>query len=174
MREKTKTYSALAILLVSLFLTASLAGCGYSMVGRRGFVATNVSIGPIENKTPEPGLEEYLYFALSDELMKQGIDVDQNSPNRIYGTLNIFQFQGVAENNQVFTSYQLTISGRFVFKGAGGGKIVLAGASPFIISFSAQGDLNDVFAQRQEAIKTGMQSFASQMVAGLLNTVSPK
>ncbi len=167
-------------LFASLFLlAASLSGCGYSMVGSQGLMARSVSIGPIKNKTTEPGLEEFLYSALSDELMKQGINVDQDSPNRIYGTLDTFQLLGVAENNQVFTSYQITIRGSFFFQDANGKKMMLAGSSPFIISFSAQGDLNDVFAQRQEAIKGGMQSFASQMVSGLImtgpvNTVSPK
>ena len=158
-----------ALIFLSVSVAASLAGCGYSLVGRKDLVATSVSIGPIKNRTTEPGLEEYLYSALSGELMKQGIDVDQNSPNRIYGTLKVFHLQGVAENNQVFTSYQITISGSFVFRGAGGKKMVLAGSSPFVISFSSQGDLNDVYAQRQEAIKSGMQSFASQMVSGLIN-----
>jgi hypothetical protein len=167
--------------LFSVFLYASLSvvalslsGCGYSIVGSQGLLARNVSIGPIENKTTEPGLAEFLYSALSDELMKQGINIDQDSPNRIYGTLNTFQLLGVAESDQVFTSYQVTISGSFIFQGANGKKVVLASSSPFIISFSAQGALNDVYAQRQEAIKGGMQSFASQLVSGLINTVAPK
>ena len=164
--KKTGRYAVFIFMLV--FLAAPLAGCGYSIVGRRGLAATSVSIGPIENKTTEPGLEETLYSALSDELMKQGINVDQDSPSRIYGTLNTFQFMGVSETNQVFTSYQITISGSFFFRDANGKQTVLAGSSPFIISFSSQGDLNDVFAQRQEAIKAGMQSFASQMVSGLI------
>ncbi|MDA8090661.1 MAG: LPS assembly lipoprotein LptE [Nitrospiraceae bacterium] len=150
------------------FIAVLLTGCGYSFVGRKNLKATSVSIGPIANNTTEPGLEQYLYTALSDELMKQGIDVDQTSANKIYGSLDTFQLLGVAETNRVFTSYQVTISGKFIFRGTDGKEVPLAGASPFIISFSAQGDLNDVLAQRQLAIRTGMQSFASQIVSGLV------
>lgn len=158
----------LAALILLAFIVVSLAGCGYSFIGRKGMKAENVSLGPIINKTTEPGLAEVLYSALSDELMKQGINVDQDSPNKISGTLTIFGLTGVAEANRVFTSYQISISGMFVFRGADGKKIVLSGSSPFIMSFSATGDLNDVFAQKQQAIKAGMQSFASQIVSGLI------
>lgn len=155
---------------VFLLLPALLAltGCGYALAGRNNFRAASVRIGPIKNNSSEPGLAQMLYSALSNELSKQGIDVDHTSPNRIEGSLDRFVLSGVSEQNQSFTAYQVAISGHFVLKSANGKKIALPGVAPFIITFSSQGALNQVFAQRQSAVQTGMEQLASQIVSGLL------
>ncbi|MDA8170904.1 MAG: LPS assembly lipoprotein LptE [Nitrospiraceae bacterium] len=157
-----------AIAVFSLCGMLALSGCGYTFAGRKGLMVASVGIGPIKNESMEPGLSEMLYSALSDELMKQGINVDQNSPNRISGNLTLFDLSGVSEANDSFTAYQVTISGRFVFRGANGKEVLLPGSTPFILTFSSQGALNQVFAQRQLAVEAGMQNLASQIVSGLL------
>ena len=169
MRTKMKMKKPVAFASAALlgFLLA-LSGCGYTFAGRQGLKVTSVSIGPIKNNSSEPGLAQMLIPALSDELSKQGINVDQDSPNRLEGTLDRFDLTGVSEENQSFTAYQVTMSGHFVLKSANGKEILLPGTAPFIVSFSSQGTLNQVFAQRQTAVQSGMQQLASQIVSGLL------
>ncbi len=162
---KSFSFAIVAVLLLGML---SLSGCGYTFAGRKGLLVESVRIGPIKNKSMEPGLSQVLISALSDELMKQGINVDQNSRNMIYGNLTQFTLSGVSEANQSFTAYQVTIAGRFIFRGADGKEVVLPGSTPFIITFSSQGALNEVFAQRQLAVQSGMQNLASQIVSGLL------
>lgn len=146
----------------------ALAGCGYTFLGSKGLKVASIRIGEIKNESTEPGLSEMLVSALSDELMKQGISVDRSSPNVLDGSIQKFELTGVSEADQSFTAYQISISGRFVYRDATGKEFVLLGSSPFIISFSSQGALNQVFAQRQLAVQAGMQDLSSQIVSGLL------
>ncbi|MDA8387181.1 MAG: LPS assembly lipoprotein LptE [Nitrospiraceae bacterium] len=162
-----KKTAALAIAACLLGLLM-LSGCGYTFAGRKYLRVTSVKIGPIKNNSSEPGLSEMLVSALSDELSKQGIDVDQDSPNRIEGSLDRFDLTGTSEENQSFTAYQVAISGHFVLRDANGKEFLLPGTAPFIVSFSSQGALNQVFAQRELAVQAGMQQLASQIVSGLL------
>jgi hypothetical protein len=152
--------------LVVIFLLVQ--GCGYTLHGKKDFLASDVRIGKIENRTREPRLDDILTKALSDEALKQGLAINRASQYEIHGTIDRFDFRGVSEREEVFEAYEVIVGGKFFLRTADGGEVILKGENPFIYTFPAKADLNVVFAERERAVGEAMSGLAAEIVAGII------
>ena len=157
-----------AALVLIMLVPLAIAGCGYSLLTKKAIQVSDIKIGKITNGTNEPELDDELVSALSGELMKQGIHLDSHSQNQIYGTINSFVLTGVTDINDVFTAYQVSIEGKFYFKGADGREIPLRGQNPFIVTFQSTGQMNVVYALRQVAVQGALKDLSSEIVSSFI------
>ena len=151
-----------------LLLPVLLSGCGYSLMGHKAIAVEDIKIGTISNATYEPGLDDALIKALKDELMRQGFVISSTSKNEIHGTIASFQLTGADMKNDIFSAYQITITGKFYYKDAAGKDILLRGTTPYIITFQATDALNQVFADRQAAEDSALHDLSSEIVSSLV------
>jgi|WetSurMetagenome_2_1015567.scaffolds.fasta_scaffold540870_2 hypothetical protein len=157
--------SALCFYLVFL----SLSGCGYSVHTKASLPFEEIQIGTIENRTYEPKLQDRLHRSLTEEFLRQGIAVRSNAEYKLSGVINKFTLQVLSEKADVAAEYQVTILGDFKlidpkgnikeFKGVG---------SPFIVSFSGAGQLNELIANKELASERALKDMASEIVAALI------
>jgi outer membrane lipopolysaccharide assembly protein LptE/RlpB len=154
------------ILLVILFLVFS--GCGYKLQGKETLPFQTVKIGKIENRTFEPKLEDKLHRALADELSKNGFVISANSNHVINGVINTFRLKPLAERDKVAIEYEVIIEGRFTLTLPDGTVKELRNSGAFIVSFYAEGHLNELVASKENAAESALKNLASEIRAGII------
>jgi hypothetical protein len=150
-------------------LLLAIYGCGYTIHGRSSLPFDSIQIANIENRTLEPKLQDMLYRALTEEFLKEGISVQSPSGHKLSGTINKFDLKVLSEKSDIASEYEVVIRGDFKlvdptgkvkdFKGIG---------SPFIVSFSGSGALNELIANKELASEKAIRDMAMEIVAALL------
>ncbi len=96
----------LVILLLCAVLSALCPlGCGYAIHNKASLPFRAIKIGKIENKTLEPKLQDRLYRALTEEFLKQGVDVNPVAAYKISGTVHEFVLKILSEKSDVAVDY---------------------------------------------------------------------
>jgi hypothetical protein len=168
MTGKNKVFHLKRILFSVLFLLA-VSGCGYQIHNKAALPFTAIKIGQIENKTLEPKLQDRLYAALTEEFLKQGVDVHPGAGYKISGTIHQFDLRVLSEKSDVAVDFEVIIKADFTLTDpAGNTKEFKNITSPFIISFSGTGLLNDLIASKELASERAMRDMAMEIVAGLI------
>ncbi|MDP2168672.1 MAG: LPS assembly lipoprotein LptE [Thermodesulfovibrionales bacterium] len=155
-----KTSILISLLLLSFLLIA--ASCGYGL--HRQTRLDSVSIGRIENRTFEHGLEDRLVAALGDELMRNGIKLSDKSRYSIGGVINVFELRGIAQKGDMTVQYEVYIDGSFSLKGPEGESPLKTGEL-FPVIFSTEGPIEAVASLKEEAIARALRDIASKLAA---------
>ncbi len=152
-----------------IFIFAFLAnGCGYKFQGKETLPFETVKIGKIENRTFEPKLEDKLNKALVDELSKSGFIISSNSKHAINGVINAFRLKPLAEKDKVAVEYEVIIEGKFTLTMPDGTIKELRNSGAFIVSFYADGNLNELVASKENAAESALKSLAAEIRAGII------
>lgn len=155
---------SISTILILAALAASVA-CGYTI--RRTPDIESVRIGPITNNTMEHGLEDTITDTLALYLMRSGIKVDSESAYAITGTIDDYSLLATAESGGVATYYNVTINGTFKLLRPDGTSGSLGSSSSFIVSFSADADMQNLMTNRAAANRSAIDNMASDIVAGI-------
>jgi Lipopolysaccharide-assembly len=168
--SKFKIQSSSFVLLLAVCCLLSAAfGCGYTVRGKASLPFSAVRIVKIENKTLEPKLQDRLYTALTEEFLKQGVDVNPYARYELRGTIKQFTLGILSEKSDIATEYEVTIKCDFKLTDPSGGiKEFKDIGSPFIVSFSGSGRLNDLIASKELASEQAIRDMAEEIVAVLL------
>ncbi|MDQ7786558.1 MAG: LptE family protein [Thermodesulfovibrionales bacterium] len=157
------------LFLVLCSLLFVISGCGYSLHRGSQLPFREIAIGTIENKTVEPKLQDKLSVALTQEFLKQGVTVTPAAPYTLSGVINTFELKILSEKSDVAAEYEVVIQGDFRLNDPSGKisewKTV---GSPFIVSFPATGQLNELIALKEEASLKAMRDTAGEIVATIL------
>ena len=164
-----KTPFSVLLLLTACYLLLTVSSCGYQIHNKAALPFTAIKIGKIENKTLEPKLQDRLYRALTEEFLKQGVDVHPGAGYKISGTIHQFDLRVLSEKSDVAVDYEVIIKADFTLTDpSGNAKEFRNITSPFIISFSGTGLLNDLIASKELASERAMRDMALEIVAGLI------
>jgi hypothetical protein len=164
-----RTPFSVLLLLTSCFFLLTVSSCGYQIHNRAALPFKAIKIGKIENKTLEPKLQDRLYTALTEEFLKQGVDVSPAAGYKISGTIHQFDLRVLSEKSDVAADYELIIKADFTLTDPSGkAKEFKNITSPFIISFSGTGPLNDLIASKELAYERAMRDMAMEIVAALI------
>jgi hypothetical protein len=170
-RAKRKAPVRIPLILVLCSLLSALCqfGCGYTMHNKASLPFTAIKMGKIENKTLEPKLQDRLYRALTDEFLKQGVSVNPDAAYKISGTIHQFDLRILSEKSDVAVDYEVVVKADFTLTDPSGNTKEFRNIeSPFIISFSGPGPLNDLIASKELASEQAMRDVAMEIVAGLI------
>ena len=161
--------SLAAMLLCAMLSALCPLGCGYQIHNKASLPFSAIQIGRIENKTVEPKLEDRLYRALTEEFLKQGVDVSPGASYKITGTIHQFDMRVLSEKSDVAVDYEVIVKADFKLTDPSGiTKEVRNIESPFIISFSGGGALNDLITSKELAAERAIRDIAMEIVAGLI------
>jgi hypothetical protein len=157
------------LLLIACCMLFGQYGCGYTVRSKASLPFKAVRIGRIENKTLEPKLEDGLYSALTEEFLKQGVDVDPAARYEISGKIRQFTLGILSEKSNIATEYEVTIKADFRLVDPSGKVRELKNiGSPFIVTFSGAGRLNEVLASKELASEQAIRDMAVEIVAALI------
>lgn len=158
--------------LLTLNLSLFLVGCGYTLQSRATLPFDSIQIGVIENKTLEPKLQDRLYNALTEEFLKHGVTVQTTAGYKLSGTIHLFELNVLSERRGTAIQYEVVMRGDFRLVGPSGDTRDFKNiGSPFIISFSALGILEDVLAFKELASERAVKDMAMEIVAALIYPV---
>ena len=175
MSDKNSTLQ-LKKLLLSCFLLFTLHcslftffSCGYSIHGRASLPFDAIQIGTIENKTVEPKLQDRMYTALTEEFLKQGITVSPAAGYKLSGTIKQFSLIVLSEKGDIAAEYEIIMKGDFTLIDPSGKQKELKDiGSPFIISFSSSGSLEELLASKEVASEKAIRDMAMQVVGAVI------
>jgi len=157
------------MLLAVCFLLSVVSGCGYTIRNKASLPFKEIKIGRIENKTFEPKLQDRLFRALTEEFLKQGVDVSPVAGYKLDCTIHDFELKILSEISSVAVDYEVTVKADFTLTDpAGKTKEFRNTESPFIISFSGPGPLNDLIAAKELASERAMTEVAVEIIGGLI------
>jgi len=146
----------------------TVVGCGYTLQGRETLPFDSVRIGRIENRTFEPKLEDKLKRTLSDELMKNGVMISNDSRHVINGVIETFELKALSEKEGLTSEYEVIIKGKFFLTLPDGKIQELRGSGSFIVSFYNTGNLQSIMASKEQTIETALKNLSSEIRAGMI------
>lgn len=155
----------LSIVSLSLFISL-IVSCGYKV--QRGSLVDSVKIESIVNQTFEHGLEDKFVVALTEELAKNSIRVDNTSPYSIEGVIDFFELRGVAQKGDVTVQFEVFIKGNFSLKGLQAPDLPLNGTMIFPVTFSSEGTLEEITALKEQAIERALMELSTEIVSSIL------
>lgn len=148
-----------------------LGGCGYTLHGKAALPFDAIQIERIENRTLEPKLQDRFHRVITEEFLKHGVTVSPNADYKLSGTINLFEMYVLAERG-VAVEYEVVMRGDFKLVGPSGDIKDLKGiGSPFIVSFSGSGMLEDVLALKELALERALRDMATEIVGILIYSV---
>lgn len=159
--------------LLSLALCSLLffiSGCGYALHRGDSLPFQEIAVGTLENKTPEPRLQDTLSVALTQELLKQGVTVSPAAPYTLSGVIHTFELRMLSEKADVAAEYEIVLQGDFMLADPAGEVTEWKNVgSPFIVSFPASGQLNELIALKENASLRAVRDIAREVVALLFS-----
>ncbi len=146
-----------------------LGSCGYSVHRHASLPFGEINIGPIDNATLEPKLQDKLSRALTEEFSKQGIMVTPEAQLKLTGSITKFDMISLSEKAGITVEYRVIIDADFRITDAQG-KVREARhvSSPFIVSFTGTGDMANLLAARDLAEKKAMEDLSEELVGELI------
>ncbi len=157
---------------------ASLAGCGYALVGRGNTLPSDVRaiyVQPLVNETQRSQVEQFLTNAIVDELVTrqryQVLSSTEGADAALTGTVTsfnavpvTFDAEGRAEE------YEISIIARMAFKRTGSEQQVLWANDRYLFRENYRLDVSQAgyFDQEDAAIEQVAAKFAQTMVSDLL------
>lgn len=165
-----KVYSfSVCLLFATCCMLFAASGCGYSIQNKATLPFQAIQIVKIENVTVEPKLQDMLYRALTDEFLKHGVSVNRDAGYKLSGRINHFELLILSEKSDIATEYEVVIKGNFTLTDPSGKiKELKNTGSPFIVSFTGPGPLNDLIASKEKASEKAMRDMAMEMVGIIL------
>jgi hypothetical protein len=128
-----------------------------------------IQIVKIENKTLEPKLQDSLYRALTEEFLKQGVTVSPDAGYKVSGIIDQFELRVLSEKSDIATEYEVIVKADFkLIEPSGHAKEFKNIVSPFIVSFTSPGPLNDLIASKEIASEKAIRDMAAEIVANFI------
>jgi hypothetical protein len=163
---------SIGLLLTAYCLLLTFFGCGYTIHGKTSLPFDSIQIVKMENNTLEPKLQDRLYNALTEEFLKQGIDVNPDAGYKLSGTINQFELRILSEKIDIAAEYEVSIRGDFKLVDPSGNiKEFKNIGSPFIVSFQSSEMLEDMLALKELASERAIRDMAMEIVLTLIYPV---
>ncbi len=156
-------------IILAIFLTSLLTGCGYSLYRGESLPFKSVNIKKISNFTTEPRLQDILYRELTEEFLRYGIDVKNTSDTVIEGKIKDFNVITISEKNDYASEYKVRIKVDFKLTDSEGNVRELKNiSSPFIEDFQGSDSINRIIANKEDANTEALNRLAMILVSELL------
>jgi outer membrane lipopolysaccharide assembly protein LptE/RlpB len=167
-----------ATVLVLAAALASVAGCGYALVGRASNVPTDVRqvyVEPLVNRTPRSQADQFLTRAIADELVTRQrfavLSAAEGADAVISGAVTAFAVTPVAFDQQGrATEYEIVISAAMEFSRPGEDGEVLWANDRYVFrqSYPITVDETEYVDLGDQALQEAAERFAETMVSDLL------
>lgn len=169
--------AALVLLVATAALAATLAGCGYALVGRGTNVPTDVRevyLSPFENRTQRQQLDQYVTEAIAEELTtRRRFDVvaDRETADAdISGVVTAFGLTPITFDDQGrATEFEISVTAQVLFRRVPSDEVIWR-AENYVFRETYEVELGEggFLDREEEAIRDAAERFAETMVSDLL------
>jgi hypothetical protein len=166
-----KILISISLIFTFHFSLFTFYGCGYAIHGKVSLPFDSIQVGKLENTTLEPKLQDKLQMALTEEFLKQGIDVNPNAGYKLSGMINQFELRILSEKGGLATEYEVIIKGDFSLVDPSGNTEDFKNlGSPFIVSFQSSDtlELEKVLALKESVSERAIRDMAIEIVSILI------
>lgn len=143
-----------------------LSSCGYGI--HKDLPFDSVNIGKITNKTFEHGLDYKLRESLAEAFLRNGVKISGNSGFTINGEIESFELRSLVQKDNITTSFEVVIIGKFMLVKPDGTEDTLRGAGLFPITFIQEGRLEQVLADKDKAVERAIKDIADEIVTSAI------
>ena len=161
---------ALAVLLVSLAVAVALGGCGYSLRTSMPAGIKSVHVPVLENKTAEPGIEDFITSALTQAVIGTGARIAASAADAdasLEGSIVEYRLISLSfDSSANVTSYRLIIALALTFKDLKQNKVIwkqdrVEERADFVVS----GQVTQTLAREQVAVQRAAVDVARAIVS---------
>lgn len=165
----TQKSFCLLLQILIFFIFSQFLGCGYTIHKKTELPFDTIQVTSIENKTLEPKLQDRLCNAITLEFLKHGISVQKSAGYKLDGIIKKFELKVLSEKSDIAVEYEITIIGDFKLTGPDGKTKEFKNiGSPFIVSFSSTGLLNELIANKENITEKAVKEMAADLVATII------
>lgn len=151
---------------IVFLMVLTLAGCGYTLRQAPRVVA--VQIGAIENRTPEPALNQRLIDALLLELPRRGVRVvTVGGAPVLEGKITELRFPGMGERGGVVAAFDVVLDGEFSLVAPDGTVTLVSVEGAYLESFAKEGGAGQLMLERHMAIDRALEALAARIAQEL-------
>lgn len=152
-----------------VILIFSLASCGYHMTGSRLLPFHSITIKPVKNNTYEPGLEERLHNALSNEFINQGIEVRYSGGDvELQTTVTSFQLGAIGAVDEIVKEQELLMEVDITLTDKDRVIRFQSMQSPLKITFESTGTVSETVARKDTAADKASKEIAREIVSQII------
>ena len=161
---------ALAVFLVPLAATLALGGCGYSLRTSMPAGIKSVHVPVLENKTAEPGIEDFITSALTQAVVGTGARIAANGAEAdasLEGSIVEYRLMSLSfDSSANVTSYRLIIALALTFRDLKQNKVIwkqdrVEERADFVVS----GQVTQTLAREQLAVQRAAVDVARAIVS---------
>ena len=161
---------AQAVLLVPITAALALGGCGYSLRTSMPAGIKSVHVPVLENKTAEPGIEDFITSALTQAVVGTGARIAANASEAdasLEGAIVEYRLISLSfDSSSNVTSYRLIIALALTFKDLKQNKVVwkqdrVEERADFVVS----GQVTQTLAREQVAVQRAAVDVARAIVS---------
>ncbi|MCX7913921.1 MAG: LPS assembly lipoprotein LptE [Thermodesulfovibrionales bacterium] len=158
-------------LIFLLICSLVLLSCGYSAYKRENLPFKEITIGKIDNKTSEPGLQDRLHRKLVDAFIQYGFEIKPLSKYRVDGEITKFQIKTISEKHLLTTEYQIIILCNFKLTDVETGKTIEINnvTDPFVNYFLSTGKLEHILARKDIVIDDSLKELSREIVRSVID-----
>jgi len=161
---------ALAVLVVPLVAVLTLGGCGYSLRASMPAGIKTVHVPVLENKTAEPGIEDFITSALTQAVVGTGARIAASAADAdasLEGQIVEYRLISLSfDSSANVTSYRLIIALALTFKDLRQNKVIwkqdrVEERADFVVS----GQVTQTLAREQVAVQRAAVDVARAIVS---------
>ena len=165
-----KRRGALAVLVVPLVAVLALGGCGYSLRASMPAGIKTVHVPVLENKTAEPGIEDFITSALTQAVVGTGARIAASAADAdasLEGQIVEYRLISLSfDSSANVTSYRLIIALALTFKDLRQNKVIwkqdrVEERADFVVS----GQVTQTLAREQVAVQRAAVDVARAIVS---------
>ncbi len=151
------------------FILLFASSCGYHLVGSRVLPFSSVAIRPVENATYEPGLEERMHRALSNEFINQGIEVKAAGGDVDLETrITTFALGAIGAVDETVKEQEIEMYVDFKVLNKGNVTELSAMQSPIKITFQTTGTVSQSVAFKERATDKACSEIARELISKII------
>ncbi|GBD95289.1 hypothetical protein BMS3Abin06_00154 [bacterium BMS3Abin06] len=167
--SKFKIQNLLKAAWLIIILSFLVSSCGYKIIGSEFLTFKSVTIKPVQNKTYEPGLEERMHNALSNEFIKQGIEVKAaNGDVELQTVITTFALGAVGAVNETIKEQEVIMYVDIKVMDNGNITEFRSMRSPIKITFQSTGTVSESVAHKEKATDKACREIAREMVSRII------
>jgi outer membrane lipopolysaccharide assembly protein LptE/RlpB len=161
---------ALAVLLVPLAATVALGGCGYSLRTSMPAGIKSIHVPVLENKTAEPGIEDFITSALTQAVVGTGARIAGSAAEAdasLEGAIVEYRLVSLSfDSSANVTSYRLIIALALTFRDLKQNRVIwkqdrVEERADFVVS----GQVTQTLAREQVAVQRAAVDVARAIVS---------
>jgi hypothetical protein len=157
------------LLILPSVLFLFLLSCGYSVVKTSSLPFRSIVLGPVENLTTEPGLQDIFVQVFTEESLKHGLHISKNEGPLLEVMIRHYRLTAVSLKSDLTAEYRVDLKAdsRILFAD-GSSKEMKGMSSEFMETFVAPERIQVLHTEREFANEQAIRNLSQRIIAEMI------